>query len=79
MVKMIQVLPSKFDRFLLQYNELLYKRSIDIMISRNHLLVRLLESVRIVVHRYTKVSGTTSLIKVEVRGYDYKNKSYGET
>ena len=49
------------------------------MISRNHLLVRLLESVRVVVHRYTKVSGTTSLIKVEVQGYDYKNKSYGET
>ena len=49
------------------------------MISRNHLLVRLLESVRIEVHRYVKVSGTTSLIKVEVRGYDYKNKSYGET
>ena len=26
MVKMIQVLPSKFDRFLLQYNELVYKK-----------------------------------------------------
>ena len=66
MVKIVPVLPNKFDRTLLQYNELLYKKSIDIMISRNHLLVRLLESVRIVVHRYTKVSGTTSLIKVEV-------------
>ena len=49
------------------------------MISRNHLLVKLLESVRIVVHRYAKISGTTSLIKVEVQGYDYKNKGYRET
>ena len=66
MVKIVPVLPNKFDRTLLQYNELVYKKSIDIMISRNHLLVRLLESVRIVVHRYTKISGTTSLIKMEV-------------
>ena len=26
MVKIIQVLPNKFDRFLLQYNELIYKK-----------------------------------------------------